>query len=51
MRACQRALLYDADFVALPVDPVNAPPQDLLKAKVLLNVVAGAVVYDGMAAR
>jgi predicted amidohydrolase YtcJ len=37
----------DADFVVLSVDPVSAPAPALLKAKVLLNVVAGAVVYDG----
>lgn len=36
----------DGDFVAVSVDPVDAPPEQLLKAKVLLNVVAGAVVYE-----
>jgi predicted amidohydrolase YtcJ len=37
----------EADFVALSVDPVTAPPAQLLTAKVLLTVVAGATVHDG----
>jgi predicted amidohydrolase YtcJ len=37
----------DADFVALSVDPVTAPAAQLLTGKVLLNVVAGAMVHDG----
>jgi predicted amidohydrolase YtcJ len=36
----------DADFVALSVDPVEAPPRDLLTGKVLLTVVAGKVAYQ-----
>ncbi|PTL79997.1 amidohydrolase [Vitiosangium sp. GDMCC 1.1324] len=35
----------DADFVALSVDPVEAPAAELLKAQVKLTVVAGAEVY------
>jgi predicted amidohydrolase YtcJ len=37
----------DADFVVLSVDPVSAPPMELLRGKVLLSVVAGTVVYEG----
>ncbi|QRN96304.1 amidohydrolase [Archangium violaceum] len=35
----------DADFVAFSVDPVDAPPAELLKAQVKLTVVAGAEVH------
>ncbi|MCI0572739.1 MAG: amidohydrolase [Myxococcaceae bacterium] len=35
----------DADFVALSKDPVEAPPRELLEAKVLLTVVAGDILY------
>jgi predicted amidohydrolase YtcJ len=35
----------DADFVALSVDPVEAPAADLLTGQVKLTVVAGAEVY------
>jgi len=35
----------DADFVVLSVDPVDAPAPELLKARVLLTVVAGTEVY------
>jgi predicted amidohydrolase YtcJ len=35
----------DADLVALTVDPVEAPPRDLLTGKALLTVVSGQVVY------
>ncbi|WPB76130.1 amidohydrolase [Archangium violaceum] len=35
----------DADFVALSVDPVDAPPAQLLTAQVKLTVVAGAEVH------
>ncbi len=35
----------DADFVAFSVDPVEAPPEDLLKGQVKLTVVAGTEVY------
>ncbi|MDC0710960.1 amidohydrolase [Stigmatella sp. ncwal1] len=35
----------DADFVALSVDPVDAPAQELLTAQVRLTVVAGTEVY------
>ncbi|HYO71737.1 MAG TPA: amidohydrolase family protein, partial [Archangium sp.] len=35
----------DADFVALSVDPVEAPPARLLTAQVKLTVVAGAEVH------
>jgi hypothetical protein len=35
----------DADFVAFSVDPVEAPPAELLKAQVKLTVVAGAEVH------
>jgi predicted amidohydrolase YtcJ len=35
----------DADFVVLSVDPVDAPPQDLLTARVQLTVVAGREVF------
>jgi hypothetical protein len=35
----------DADFVAISVDPVEAPPPELLTAQVKLTVVAGAEVY------
>ncbi|KFA90901.1 amidohydrolase [Archangium violaceum] len=36
----------DADFVALSVDPVEAPPEQLLTAEVKLTVVAGAEVHS-----
>ncbi|NOK07671.1 amidohydrolase [Corallococcus exercitus] len=35
----------DADFVALSVDPVDAPPADLLTGQVRLTVVAGREVF------
>jgi hypothetical protein len=35
----------DADFVALSVDPVDAPPQALRSASVRLTAVAGAEVF------
>ncbi|EPX58474.1 hypothetical protein D187_003946 [Cystobacter fuscus DSM 2262] len=35
----------DADFVAFSVDPVEAPPADLLEGRVKLTVVAGTEVY------
>jgi predicted amidohydrolase YtcJ len=35
----------DADFVAFSVDPVDAPPAELLTAQVKLTVVAGAEVH------
>ncbi|NBD10487.1 amidohydrolase [Corallococcus silvisoli] len=35
----------DADFVALSVDPVDAPPADLLTAQVRMTVVAGREVF------
>jgi hypothetical protein len=35
----------DADFVALSVDPVDGPAQELLRGQVLLTVVDGAEVY------
>ena len=35
----------DADFVALSVDPVDAPPPALRDASVRLTVVAGAQVF------
>jgi hypothetical protein len=35
----------DADFVALSVDPVDAPAPELLEAQVLLTVVAGTEVH------
>jgi predicted amidohydrolase YtcJ len=35
----------DADFVALSVDPVDAPPAELLTGQVRLTVVAGSEVY------
>ncbi|MCP3136174.1 amidohydrolase [Pyxidicoccus xibeiensis] len=35
----------DADFVALSVDPVDAPPAELPRGQVLLTVVAGSEVY------
>ncbi|MBU8899377.1 amidohydrolase [Corallococcus sp. M34] len=37
----------DADFVALSVDPVDAPPAALLTGQVRLTVVAGREVYGG----
>lgn len=40
------AVGLDADFVALSVDPVEAPPAALLDAEVLRTVVAGQVVYE-----
>jgi predicted amidohydrolase YtcJ len=36
----------DADFVALSVDPVDAPPADLLTGQVRLTVVAGHEVFE-----
>ena len=36
---------FDADFVALDVDPVDDPPQKLLSAKVLLTVSDGREVF------
>jgi predicted amidohydrolase YtcJ len=36
---------FDADFVALSVDPVEDPPAALLTAKVLVTVVDGVDVY------
>jgi predicted amidohydrolase YtcJ len=39
----------DADFVGLSVDPVDDPPRALLAGKVLVNVVAGKVVFRGSA--
>jgi predicted amidohydrolase YtcJ len=36
---------FDADFVALSVDPVDDPPQALLGAKVLVTVIDGVDVY------
>ncbi|MBL8949428.1 MAG: amidohydrolase [Myxococcaceae bacterium] len=36
---------YDADFVALSVDPVEDPPEALLGAKVLVTVVDGIDVW------
>lgn len=41
----------DADFVALPVDPVEGDPRALLEARVLLTVVAGREVYRSPAVR
>ena len=35
----------DADFVALSVDPVEGPAHDLVDARVLATVVAGAEVF------
>jgi len=35
----------DADFVVLPIDPVDGEPKELLDAKVLLTVVKGLDVY------
>lgn len=35
----------EADFVALTVDPVEAPPRELLGGKVLLTVMGGREVY------
>lgn len=40
---------FDADFVSFSVDPVTAEPAELLKAKVLLTVVAGVAVYESNA--
>ena len=37
---------FDADFVALSVDPVEAPAQELLSGRALLTVVGGRVVFD-----
>ena len=36
---------FDADFVVLPVDPVEDPPEKLLDAKVQVTVVDGVDVY------
>jgi predicted amidohydrolase YtcJ len=36
---------FDADFVGLSVDPVEAPPKELLSAKVMLTVVDGTDVF------
>lgn len=41
------AVGMDADFVALTVDPVEAPPPALLEGKVLLTVVGGVEVFRG----
>ncbi|MBI3185316.1 MAG: amidohydrolase [Myxococcales bacterium] len=38
---------FDADFVALTVDPVEGEPGELARARVLRTVVAGEVVYRG----
>ncbi len=35
----------DADFVVLPIDPVDGDPKELLDAKVLMTVVRGVDVY------
>lgn len=37
----------DADFTVLSTDPVDAPPRDLLEARVLMTVVAGREVFQG----
>jgi predicted amidohydrolase YtcJ len=42
---------FDADFVALSVDPVEAPAPELLSAKALLTVVGGRVAFDARAPR
>lgn len=42
---------FDADFVALSVDPVEAPAPELLSAKALLTVVGGRVAFDARARR
>jgi len=36
---------FDADFVALPVDPVDGPPREVRTQAVRLTVVAGREVY------
>lgn len=36
----------DADFVAFSVDPVSAPPAELLKAQVIVTVVGGKPAYE-----
>jgi predicted amidohydrolase YtcJ len=36
---------FDADFVVLPVDPVDGEAKALLDAKVLMTVVRGVDVY------
>lgn len=37
----------DADFTALSVDPVDAPPMDVRVAQVLMTVVGGREVFSG----
>jgi hypothetical protein len=39
------AVGFDADFVVLPIDPVDGDPKALLDAKVLMTVVRGVDVY------
>lgn len=39
------AIGFDADFVVLPVDPIDDEPKALLDAKVLMTVVGGVDVY------
>ncbi|MCA3016438.1 MAG: amidohydrolase [Myxococcaceae bacterium] len=41
---------FDADFVVLPVDPVEGDPRALLDAEVLMTVVRGVDVYRAAAA-
>ena len=40
---------YFADMTVLTVDPVYAPAEDLLSARVRMTVIEGEVVYDGRA--
>ena len=49
MRRGQVALGFDADFVVLPIDPVEGPATGLLTAKVEVTVVDGIDVYRGLA--
>ncbi len=39
------AVGFDADFVVLPVDPVDGDPKGLLDAKVQMTVVRGIDVF------
>lgn len=44
-RRGQLTVGFDADFVVLPVDPVEGAPTDLINAKVQVTVVDGVDVY------